>query len=89
VPGKIIEQILLEAIASRRHMEDSHHSFTKGKSCLTNLVAFCDEVTTTVDKGRAVDIIYLGSVRPLRQSSTTLFSLNWRNTDLTCGLLSG
>lgn len=31
----------------------------KGKSHLTNLLAFCDELTCSVDKGRAVDILSL------------------------------
>lgn len=37
----------------------SQHGFMKGKSCLTNLLEFLEDVTTEIDSGKPVDAIYL------------------------------
>uniref|UniRef100_A0A8B9ZP11 Reverse transcriptase domain-containing protein n=1 Tax=Anas zonorhyncha TaxID=75864 RepID=A0A8B9ZP11_9AVES len=63
VPGKLMEQIMLSVIT--RHLQGnqvigpSQHGFMKGRSCLTNLISFCDKVTRWVDEGKAVDVVYL------------------------------
>ncbi|KAK4824361.1 LOW QUALITY PROTEIN: hypothetical protein QYF61_014021 [Mycteria americana] len=61
VPGKVMKRILLWPIISQmKHtIGKSQHGFTKGKSCLTNLIAFYDQVTCLVDVGRAVNVVYL------------------------------
>ena len=37
----------------------SQHRFMKGRSCLTSLISFYDQVTHLVDEGKAVDVVYL------------------------------
>jgi len=63
VPGKIMEQFILSTLTG--HVKDnqrirpSQHGLMKGRSCLTNLIAFYDQVTHLVEEGKAVDVIYL------------------------------
>ncbi|GAB0176867.1 mitochondrial enolase superfamily member 1 [Grus japonensis] len=63
VLGKVMEQIILSAITW--HVQDnqviraSQHGFMKGRSCLTNLISFCDKVICLVDEGKAVNVVYL------------------------------
>jgi len=60
IPGKVMEQPILEVIIKqveeKKVIRSSQHGFTKEKSCLTNLIAFCDGMTGWVDEGRAVDV---------------------------------
>ncbi|KAK4829071.1 hypothetical protein QYF61_002015 [Mycteria americana] len=68
IPGKLMEQLILEIIS--RHIKEqkiirsSQHGFSKGMSCLTNLITFYDEMTGLADEGRAVDIVCLDFTSP-------------------------
>ena len=56
-----MEQIILSAIM--QHVQDnqvirpSQHGLMKGRSCLTNLISFYDQVTHVVDKEKAVNVV--------------------------------
>lgn len=50
----------------------SQHEFTKGKSCLTNLIIFCDKITPSVNMGRAVEVAYLDFNKVLNSVSQSL-----------------
>lgn len=58
-----MEQIILEAILNsmenREVIKDRHLGLTKAESYLTKLVAFYNGVTISMDKGRAMHVIYL------------------------------
>jgi len=57
-----MEQLILDVISrqveQKKVIGRCQHGFTKGKSCLTSLLAFCDGMTGWVDEGRAVDVVY-------------------------------
>jgi len=58
-----MEWLILSALS--RHVKDnqgigpSQHGFVKGRSCLTNLISFYNQVTHLGEEGKAVDVIYL------------------------------
>ena len=63
VSCKMLESIMKDSICE--HLEannlirPSQHGFTKGRSCVTNLLEFLEKVTTAVDGGSAYDVVYL------------------------------
>ena len=61
--SKLLERIVKESLV--KHLDKyslirkSQLGFTSGKSCLSNLLEFFEEVTKILDKGEAVDLVYL------------------------------
>ena len=63
VLGKIMEWFILSVLTG--HVQENwgirpnQHGFMKGRSRLTSLISFYDQVTFLADEGKAVDIVYL------------------------------
>ena len=52
IPGKVNILLWMPSPSNweqKKVIRSSQHIFTKGKSCLTNLIAFCDVITGCVD----------------------------------------
>ncbi|KAJ7411271.1 hypothetical protein BTVI_50499 [Pitangus sulphuratus] len=75
MPRKVMEQLILETVSrqmkAKKAIRNSQHGFTKGKSCLTNLINFCDEMTGPVDEGKAVDF-YLDFMKTFNSVSHSI-----------------
>ncbi|CAM5091881.1 unnamed protein product [Eretmochelys imbricata] len=60
---KVLEKILKEKVVKDIEVNGKwdkiQHGFTKGRFCQTNLISFFEKVTDFLDKGNAVDLIYL------------------------------
>ena len=56
---QLILQLINKQVEEKKVIRSSQHGFTNGKSCLTNLMAFYDDMTGWVDEGRTMDVVYL------------------------------
>ena len=50
---------MVHHLEQHRLIRTSQHGFMRGKSCTTNLLSFLEKVTTAVDNGDSVDVIFL------------------------------
>jgi len=56
---QIFQEVLMKHMRNRDMVGYSQHGLIKGKSCLTNLAAFDDGVTASVNTGKAIGVFYL------------------------------
>ncbi|KAK4822937.1 hypothetical protein QYF61_023437 [Mycteria americana] len=57
--GRRMTSAFLRHVQANQRIRPRQHRFRKGRSCLTNLISFFDQVTHLVDKGKSVGVIYL------------------------------
>lgn len=59
IPRKVMEQVMPEAILE--HIKECKQSaqIYDGKSCLTRLIAFCDDTADWVDEKKVLDIVFI------------------------------
>jgi hypothetical protein len=63
IPCKIMETVIknkmMDHLQNHKFINPSQHGFIQGRSCMTNLVLFLDELTKAIDKGVPADVFYL------------------------------
>ena len=47
----LVRDAIIDHLYSKKLIRDTQHGFTQGRSCLTNLLKFLEEVTAYVDEG--------------------------------------
>ena len=55
----LIRDHMVEFLGKHNLINTSQHGFLKARSCLTNLLCFFEKITTWVDDGSPVDVVYL------------------------------
>ncbi|CAM5111205.1 unnamed protein product [Natator depressus] len=71
---QVLQESILKHLEERKVIRNSQHGFTKGKSCLINLIAFYDAITGSVDMGKVVDVLFLDFSKAFDMVSHSILS---------------
>lgn len=56
---RLVRNAIVDHMTANNLFSVSQHGFISGKSCITQLLEFLEDVTESIDNGKDVDIIYL------------------------------
>lgn len=82
IPGKVILEVISKHVEENRIIRSSQQGFTKGKSCVSNLIAFYDGMISWLNEGRELNVVYLDFRKAFDTASHNVLQGKLRN----CGL---
>ena len=50
---------MVQHLDTHKLMSKDQHGFVKGRSCLTNLLETLDDITSSLDEGEGMDMVFL------------------------------
>ena len=56
---RLVRNAIVEHMTTNNLFSESQHGFLKGKSCVTQLLEYLEDITEAMDNGMDVDVIYL------------------------------
>ena len=59
VMESVIRNAIVEHLTSKDLLRQSQHGFMRGKSTVTNLLEYLEELTKAIDRGEDMDVLYL------------------------------
>src|SRR6218665_2046280 len=59
VMERIVKDSIVDHLDEHNNITGSQNGFTRGRSCLTNLLECFEEVYERIEEGKSVDVIYL------------------------------
>ena len=56
---RLVRNAIVDHMIENNIFSTSQHGFISGKSCITQLLEFMEDITESIDNGKDVDIVYL------------------------------
>ena len=56
---RLVRNAIVDHMTENNLFSTSQHGFISGKSCITQLLEFMEDITESIDNGKDVDIVYL------------------------------
>src|SRR6218665_4013951 len=79
---RIVKDNVVEHLNECNVIQGSQHGFTRGRSCLTNLLEFVEEVYERVGEGKPVDVVYLDFAKAFHKVPHQRLAKKYKHVEL-------